>query len=76
MNITTQKSANTVDGISYHFTRNNIGYTIFKKADRIEVWKVNNQRKSVSNDCFWNGVNNQGKPMAKFLQKFIAFTES
>ena len=67
-----ETTANTVNGMSYSFTRSNIDYTIFIKKDCIDVWKENKQRRSISNDCFWNGVNNQGRPMAKFMQDAVA----
>ncbi len=63
-----ETTANTVNGMSYHFSRSNIDYTIFVKRDCVDVWKQNNQRRSISTDCFWNGVNNQGRPMAQFLK--------
>ena len=69
--ISTKINEACTGGISYHFSRSNIDYSIFKKADCVEVWKTNNQRGSISNDCFWNGINNQGKPMAKFLTQAL-----
>lgn len=66
--ITTEACENTIDGVCYNFTRNAIDYTIFRKDDCVEVWKSNRQRMSTSSDCFWNGVNDKGRPMAKFLQ--------
>ena len=74
--ITTKANENTIDGVSYHFTRNNIDYSIFRKSDCVDVWKTNNQRGSISNDCFWNGVNNQGKQMAKFLKQAMQLIEA
>ena len=73
--ITTQPNENTVDGVSYHFTRNNIDYSVFRAADCVTVWKTNRQRGSISNDCFWNGLNNQGRPMANFLKQAIQLIE-
>ena len=70
--ITSKKSeVKTIDGNQYMFTRSNIDYTVFIKDDCVDVWKQNNQRGSLSSDCFWNGINNQGKPMAKFLKSAI-----
>lgn len=74
--ITTEANENTVDGVSYHFERNNISYSVFRKSDCVDVWKTNNQRGSISNDCFWNGVNNQGRPMAKFLKQAMEMIEA
>jgi len=70
--ITAEKTTvDTVDGNSYHVTRNKINYTIFVKNDCVDVWKKNTQRGSISNDCFWNGVNNRGQKMAKFLVEVL-----
>jgi hypothetical protein len=74
--ITAETNENTIDGVSYHFTKNNIDYSIFRKADCVEVWKTNNQRGSISNDCFWNGVNNQGRQMSKFLKQAMEMIEA
>ena len=72
LNITAkQTDVNTTNGMSYNFTRSNIDYTIYLKADCVDVWKQNNQRGSLSVDTFWNGVNNQGRPMAQFLKTAV-----
>ena len=76
LTITARPNESTVDGLSHHFTRNNIEYSIFRKADCVDVWKTNNQRGSMSVDCFWDGVNNQGRPMAKFLRQALELIEA
>ncbi len=75
LNITTTKNENTIDGLSYHFTRNNIDYTLLRNKDCVDVWKNNRQRRSLSNDCFWNGTNNQGRPMPKFMKQVMVLIE-
>jgi len=72
LEITTKHNEHTVDGLAYMFTRDAIDYTILFKDDCVEVWKKNNKRSgAISNDCFWNGVNNKGAKMAKFLSDFV-----
>jgi hypothetical protein len=69
--ITTEANEDSTTGLNYLFTRSNIDYTIIMDVDCVQVWKRNNQRGTMSNDCFWNGVNNQGRPMAKFLKQAV-----
>ena len=72
LEITTERNGDTVDGLSYMFTRHAIDYTLFFRDDCVEVWKKNNKRGgAISNDCFWNGVNNRGTKMAKFLNEAV-----
>jgi len=66
----------TVDGNEYNFTRNNIEYALFIKNDCIDIWRKNNLRGTISNDCFWGGINNQGKPMAKFIKAALKLIEA
>jgi len=74
--ITTKEADNTLDGVSYHFTRNNIDYSVFRQASCVAVWKTNRQRGTTTNDCFWGGVNNQGRPMATFLRQVMQMIEA
>jgi hypothetical protein len=76
LQITTSTNNDTVDGMSYHFSRSNIEYSIFLLEDCIQVFKTNKQRRSSSCDCFWNGINNQGKEMAKFLKEAVDFIKA
>ena len=76
LKIRTEKNENTKDNLSYHFTRSGIDYSVFFKVDCVDVWKTNKIRGTISNDRFWNGINNQGKPMAKFLKMAIELINS
>lgn len=75
LQITSTKSSdsvNTSDGMTHRFTRSKIDYTVLIQKDCVNVWKRNSQRGgSLSNDCFWNGVNNRGQSMPKFLKTAI-----
>ena len=77
LQITAQEAEGTTDGLSYHFTRNNIDYTLLFWDDCVNVWKTNHQRGgTVSNDCFWDGVNNQGRKMSKVLRAAVALIQA
>lgn len=69
--ITTEAAENTIDGLAYNFTRSNIDYTIMIEKDCVTVCKRNNQRGSFNMNCFWNGLDDKGRPMAKFLQQAL-----
>jgi len=71
LQITTTASENTIDGLAYNFTRSKIDYTVLIQKGCVTVCKTNNQRSSFNMDCFWDGVNNQGKQMPKFLKQVI-----
>ena len=69
--ITTEAAENTIDGLAYNFTRSDIDYTIMIEKDCVTVWKNNNQRGLRSVNCFWNGLDDKGRPMAKFLKQAL-----
>ncbi len=78
LEISTEPSPHTIDGLCYTFSRNKIDYSLFFESDRVNVWKTNNQRSNTSNDCFWfdNGKNSAGKPMADFLASAVELIKS
>jgi len=64
INTETMKDGRT----AYTFTRSNIDYTVIpQENNQFDVWKTNNQRGSISIDCYKNGVSFQGKKAPKFI---------
>jgi hypothetical protein len=54
--------------IVYTFTRAKIDYTVVpQEKGQFDVYKRNNQRGSISLDCYANGVSFQGKKAPKFI---------
>ena len=76
LEIRAEKNDSTIDGLVYHFSRNRIDYTLFRKEDCIDIYKTNRQQCNTSCDRFWNGVNNRGQKMAKFLKQVIEMIEA
>jgi len=66
MNIETKT---LIDGkIAYTFSRSNIDYTVIPQANaQFDVWKTNNQRGTVSVNCYQNGISFEGKKAPKFI---------
>jgi len=65
------KSPDTIDGLIHTFTRRNIDYSVFIKSDCIDVWKDSNQRNTRTVSCYWDFLDHERKPMAKFLKQVI-----
>ncbi len=71
LEITTEE---TEYGTYYNFIKNKIHYTVKIEDDKSITVIRNSQIRSggMSIDCYWNGINNQGKPMAKFLKNVVS----
>lgn len=71
LHITSAKNPDTIDGLIHTFTRRNIDYSVFIKADCIDIWKDSNQRNTRTVSCYWDFLDHQKKPMAAFLKQVI-----
>ena len=74
--LTATPNKDTIDGYTYKTYRAGINYTILRTSENIvDVWKDNRMRGSLSTVRYWDGVDNQGKKMPKFLTQIIKLIE-